>query len=107
MRHGMRLPNHQYSPMEHKIGDRVSNNRSIIKKEDKMVISTQEIKRALKEVLAEENAAGINPMVIPPLREETIRIGDEVRDELCISTSEAIGRFSEIKRDSRLKVSTE
>lgn len=72
-----------------------------------MVLSTREIKKALKEVLAEENAAGINPIVIPPLREETIRIGGEVRDDPCISTSEAIGRFSEIKRDSRLKVSTE
>ncbi len=72
-----------------------------------MTISTWEIKKALKEVRAEENAAGITPMVIPPLREETIRIGDEVRDEPCISTLEAIDFFSEIKRDSRLKDSTE
>ncbi len=72
-----------------------------------MVVSTQEIKKALKEALAEENAAGINPIVIPPLQEAQIRIGNEVSDEPCISTSEAIDRFSEIKRDLRLKVSTE
>jgi len=93
--------------MEYKIGDRVSNNRSIIKKEDKMEVSTQEMKKAIREVLAEENVVGINPMVIPPLREEPIRISDEVRDEPCVSTLEAIGLFSEIKRDSRLKDSTE
>ena len=72
-----------------------------------MEITIEDIRKTVKEVLAEENAAGINPMIIPPLQEEPIRIGDEVRDEPCVSTSEAIDLFSEIKRNSRLKDSTE
>ena len=72
-----------------------------------MLISTQELKNALKEVLVEENKEWVQPIVIPPLREEPIGIGDEVRDEPRIPTSEAIDRFSEKKRDSRLKASTE
>jgi len=71
-----------------------------------MVISSQKLKKAVKEALDEQNEAGIQPIVIPPLKEEPIRIGDEVRDEPCISTSEAIDHFFEIKEDSRLKSST-
>jgi len=49
----------------------------------------------------------VQPIVIPPLQEEQIRIGNEVRDESCIPTSEAIDLFFELKADSGLKDSTE
>jgi hypothetical protein len=70
-------------------------------------ISTQVIKEALKDVLAEINAAGKNPILIPPQQEQPIIISDKIRDEPHISTSEAILLFSEIKHDKRLKHSTE
>ena len=77
-----------------------------INKGREMVIDRREIKSALREVLDEQSQAGIQPIIIPPLKEEPIRIGDEVRDEPCISTSEAIDHFFEKKEDSRLKLST-
>jgi len=71
-----------------------------------MEIITRELKKAIREALDEQSQAGIQPIIIPPLKEEPIRIGDEVRDEPCISTSEAIDHFFEKKEDSRLKLST-
>jgi integrase len=68
---------------------------------------TQAIKKALKDVLTEINAAGKNPIVIPPQQEQPIIIGDKISDEPRISTSEAIRLFSEIKHEKRLKHSTE
>jgi len=68
-----------------------------------VTISTKELKKALREVLAEENTAGILPKIIPPLQ-ESIRIGNEVTDEPLIPTSEAIGYF--FKKKPGLKDST-
>jgi integrase len=70
-----------------------------------MPISTQDIKTALKEVLAQENGAGIQPTIIPPLQ-EPMKINSEVRDISRIPTSEAVDLFKEVKLYRRLKDST-
>ncbi len=68
-----------------------------------MTIRIQELKKALREVLSEENTDGIHPIIIPPLQ-EPIRIGNEVTDEPHIPTSEAIDYF--FKKKPGLKDST-
>jgi len=43
-----------------------------------MVISTLQIKTALKEVLSEENEVGIQPTIVPPLEKQTTQINSSI-----------------------------
>ena len=68
-------------------------------------ISIKQLKSALREVISEENEAGIQPITIPPLQEQIIS-GGKIKDVSRIPTSEAVDFFAEIKRDKRLKPNT-
>ncbi len=69
-----------------------------------MTINSWEIKEALREVLFEQTKAGSYSTVLQSVQEAHNRIGNEVRDEPCIPTSEAIDYF--FKKKPGLKDST-
>jgi len=61
-----------------------------------MAINTQEIKNAVKEAMAEENAAGIQPIIIPPL-------ANERNIESATATASVLEGFLAQKEDEGLK----
>jgi integrase len=65
-----------------------------------MIISTQEIKNAIKEVLAEQNEVGIQPIIIPPLEEQPRQ------DDTSVLTQDVVNSFLHYKEYKGVKEAT-
>jgi len=65
-----------------------------------MVISTQELKNAVKEALAEENKSWIQPLIYPPLEEQS------TQDNTSVLTQDVVDSLLRHKEHKRVKEGT-